>query len=394
MPGWRRAAYWCVGLGGVAGAIGLLAWSFRPAGPAAVRPPATAAASGEASPLPALIAGARQADAAALAELSRRSGDFRSEAYAFDTAEAGEWIEALRALKAGFARYGPPGRARSIEVVGAVLGRFTVEPSPPSWSEALVPAHAILVEGIGDRDPMVRVAALGEVARLWSWNPGRSLLQVEEDRLASWLEGLHAPILPRLSDADPATRAAAVACLGALPIDAAAEPGAALVDDKSPEVRISALAAFAGRRELLPEENILPRLFDADVRVAIGAEQVLKRRGLNKQQIELGRMIFHPKPEWRAQAIPMLANRGDIDPIVWLLHLSRDPNDHVRGRAVEALAGLDSPAARRRLAEIGLNDPSQPIREAATKILAAGRTAQALPLPPLPGTPGLNPTAN
>jgi HEAT repeat protein len=86
----------------------------------------------------------------------------------------------------------------------------------------------------------------------------------------------------------------------------------------------------------------------------------------------------------------MIEAREDIDPSVWLLQLSRDDDESVRSKALEALSRLTSPDARRRLAEMADSDPSQSIRDAARRALDE-LTAE---LPPLPSSSGITIRAN
>ncbi len=94
---------------------------------------------------------------------------------------------------------------------------------------------------------------------------------------------------------------------------------------------------FANRPGLLSVDAILKRLHDTEPGIPELAELILKGRGLNKEQIFLGRQIFNPHPEVRASVIPLIRDRTDIDPVVWLLQLSHDADETVRAKAVEAL---------------------------------------------------------
>ena len=78
---------------------------------------------------------------------------------------------------------------------------------------------------------MPRYQALIEVSRLWVWIPGRSLTPFEEQTLGDWKAAIHMPVVRCLGARDSATRMAAVACLGSLPIDNAAAAAVAYVDD-------------------------------------------------------------------------------------------------------------------------------------------------------------------
>jgi hypothetical protein len=103
-------------------------------------------------------------------------------------------------------------------------------------------------------------------------------------------------------------------------------------------------------------------------------------------------MIFHPKAEIRASVIPLLKERIDIDPIVWLLQLSRDSDESVRLGAIEALSTRPSPEVDQRLAEMAATDKSAAVRRAAGKLVPESHKTAALP--PLPGSSALYPKAN
>jgi len=94
-------------------------------------------------------------------------------------------------------------------------------------------------------------------------------------------------------------------------------------------------------------------------------------------------------------AIPFLKDRQDIDPTVWLIYLSRDAEESVRLRAVDAFAKRLTPEAKKRLAEMAESDTSKNVRDAAEKLLPEGEsTADLPPLPSsVPGT-GLKIKAN
>ena len=174
-----------------------------------------------------------------------------------------------------------------------------------------------------------------------------------------------------------------------------AAPAAAYVEDpESGGVRYKALMTFANRPNLLTVDAVLKRLHDPEPGVPELAELILKGRGLTKDQIFLGRQIFDPRPEVRASVIPLLRDRTDIDPVVWLLQLSHDADETVRAKAVEALVDRDSPEVDRRLREMASSDTSPAIRAIAGKHVAKLRGRDHRRAPPLPGSPSLIPRAN
>ncbi|WP_406697257.1 HEAT repeat domain-containing protein [Singulisphaera sp. Ch08] len=394
MPERRQTGVWIAGVLSLGVVAGLAIGGYRMASrkPAA-RP--IAARFDASTPLSVLTPALRDGNAKALTvlyeQVSARKSGISEEA-------TPEWLETLAALRAGYRKHGAYGRALVLNVATKILNQFSVsvEGAPASWPKVLPPVHDILASGLTDSDLNVRVSALTEVSRLWGWLPGRAPTPAEENLLADWKLGLHTPVVRSLADRAPKVRLAAVACLGTLPINSAAAPAIPYLEDMSQgagEVRRQVMISFATRRALLTEEALLKRLYDPEPGITQTAEAILKTRGLNDEQISLGKMIYHPKAAMRVSVIPLLRDRTDIDPVVWFLMLTRDSEASVRASAVEALAGRLSPEVRQRLAEMASSDQSPHVRQAASKIVppAAEKTVS---LPPLPGSPSLAPKAN
>ncbi|MDR3638047.1 MAG: HEAT repeat domain-containing protein [Isosphaeraceae bacterium] len=389
----RRTRIWVAGVLGlaVAGAIavGLAQRGHRPR---VARPLVVI---DENSPLATLAPALREGDGRALAVLQHRlSTKTETPPAAISEAEAEAWLETLAGLRAGFLRFGGYGRATALGVAGKVFERLAVDPAPTDWIKTLQPAHDVLTAGLADTDLDVRVSALMEVGRLWSWIPGTTPDAHEQEKLDAWKEGLVGPVTRRLSDREPKSRAAAVACLGLLPVNASAMAAIPYLEDKeSGAVRQQVLVSFAHRNALLTEDAIARHLYDPEPNIPETAETVLKIRGLTREQISLARLINHPKPGMRASVIPLLKNRTDVDPVVWLIQLSRDNDESVRTAAAEALNSQGTSEARARLVEIVREDQSASVRAVAAKLLGLDLSATAA-LPPLPGSPSLNPKAN
>ena len=396
MPERRQSRVWIVGvLGlGVVGGLGYMGYRASSRKPAAVQ--TVAQKVDKTTPAASLVPLVREGNAAALAALYERVTEDKDVARDEDSKL---WIDALDALRSGYRKYNSYGRATAMNAAVKILNKYSVSAggtAPPTWVDVLAPVHDILSAGMVDSDLNVRASALGEVARLWSWLPGRQPIPREEDLLAEWKQGLHTPTVRCLGDKASKVRVAAVACLGLIPIDAAAAPAVAYLEDMGEgggEVRKQVLSSFGGRRNLLTDEALLKRLYDPEPGIPDMAQLVLRTRGLTDEQISLGKLVYHPKAALRASVIPLLRDRTDIDPIVWFLMLTRDPESSVRASAVEALASRLSPEVRSRLSEMAATDKSPEVREAASKIVppAAEKTAS---LPPLPGSPSLNPKAN
>ncbi len=357
-----------------------------------------ASAIGESSTLADLAAAVKISDPKAVAEIHRRltpPKDGLRKPYSDE--EAVGWLGVLSGLRTGFLGYKAAGRIASVGAAALILDGFAIEPAHTRWAESLPPMHDLLTASLGDSDPNLRAAGLDAIARLWVWLPSRPLTEAEETALVKWKEGLYQPVIRCLGYNDARTLVAAVACLGALPIDSAAAPALAYLEKDIPEVRKQILVSFAKRNLLLTDDVLLSRLHDPDALIRAAAHAILKGdRKLSNEQITLGSLIFSPDPQQRMAVIPMLKDRSDVDPAIWLIQLSRDPEEVVRLSAIEAMSPLKSNSVKRRLTEMARTDASEAVRKAAGKLVAQTRptTEDTASLPPLPGSPALNPRAN
>ncbi len=342
----------------------------------------------EDSSLPELARAVAHGDGMALAVLKARVEKKAGSAApsALSVAEADQWIGTLEGIVAGYSKFSGYGRASSVVVVSEVLQKFQVEPTPANWRGVLTPAAHALGVSMADQTWEVRVAAISEIKALWSWSPACSTSPSDIKWIVGWKESFHDLVKQRLADPDPRARIAAVACLGALPLREESEPAVALIEDRDPAVRGQVLLSFANRPTLLTEEAILPLLHDPEKTVITVAKGVLKDRGLTEDQIGLGSLVTHPRADMRASTFPLLKDRKDVDPVIWLVYLSRDPEEFVRAKAVEALAVRSTEEAKKRLAEMAANDTSPAIRRKAEKLIQSGESTADLPPLPPPGS--------
>lgn len=401
MPKQRRIRVWITA--GVLGSLGLVAGLVWKLGGSDAEPaPAedqslSAAEASTISPdatLEELAKGLSQGDGMALAVLvSRLELPEGQTPEPIDKSEGAVWQAIISSLRQGIEKFSPYGRASAVSALARVLDRFAAEPAPSDWLGILPPSHELLSLALADPEPAVKIAVLQETPGLWIWSPGRDFT-VELDRLADWKKALHREVVRALGDHEPAVRASAVSALATLPIDAEAQPAVAYLDDPDPQVRLAVVSGFARRRGLISEETLLPRLWDTSPRVAQATEQALLARGLSAEHIGLGRMVVHPQVRMRVSAVDSILKRPELDPVVWLLFLSHDDEASVRARAVEALASHDEPRVRERLGEMASADPSVEVRQAAAKVAPPSDAETTASLPPLPGSPSLNPRAN
>jgi hypothetical protein len=353
-----------------------------------------AAAINEKSPLAALNQALRASDPRALALIRERVlAKSDGPRQPLTDQAASEWIETLSGLRTGYPKFGAAARAAAITVATRIFDKFAVEPAPARWVEALKPLHDLLTASLSLPDGEPEYTALVEISKLWIWIPGRSLMPFEEQTLAEWKGALCPPVVRCLASPNESIRMAAVGCLGALPIDSAAAPAIAYIDDRSAVVRKQTLSSFSQRNLLLTDEMLLKRMYDEDPSIREMANLILRTRGLTQELISLGGLIFSPKPQQRVSVIPLLKNRTDVDPVIWLIQLSRDPVEMVRLSAIEELANHRTPSVERRLAEMARSDGSEAVRQAARKIVPSSKETTAS-LPPLPGSTSFNPKAN
>lgn len=299
-------------------------------------------------------------------------------------------VAALIELRGAFDRLDPVRKAQAVALTTTFMERIAIEPAPENWGEALAPSAEILTAALGEPSAAVRAGAIDSVGRFWSWKPGGAITPDHERIVGQWKERFYTPALSGLDDPEPGIRLAAVQCLGQLAIDPKAAPAVARLDDENPAVRLQVLSSFAGRRDLMTDEDVLPRLYDAEPAVGHSAQAVLRARGLDEEQIGLAKLLYHPRAELRISAIEVLQAREDIDPVVWLVQLSHDRDEAVRAEALKALARRPSPDACRRVAEMAEGDPSEMVRESANQLLPKMTAG----LAPLPGTVIASPTAN
>lgn len=400
MPQRRGAGHWMTGgLAVVAAGAGLILTvggcgsSSDSKSTAAVTP---AKGYSDSSTVGELTAGLREGDARALEAAHKRiAAKADTPRAAVTEAEAGEFLDLIAGIRAGFLKFPPAGRGAATVVAATMIERFSVDPAPGRLMEVLKPTHDVYTAALADADPEVRFVALGQTSKFWSWIPGRTLSENDESAIADWKENLHRPVVRCLASGDVRTRAAAIYSLGFLPIDSAAAPALAYLDDPAVEVRRQAIISFAARPTLLTEDHLLQRIHDNDGAISEASISALKLRGLSQEQISLGGLMTSPRADQRSSVVALVKDRVDIDPVIWLLRLSHDADQSVRIQAVQALGErkTEDPTVKRRIVEMAKTDASADVRQAAAKLMPTAEETTAA-LPPLPGSALLNPKAN
>jgi len=154
-----------------------------------------------------LAAGLREGDARALeAAQKRMAGKADAPRTAVTEAEIGGFLDLISGIRAGFLKFPPAGRGAATVVAATTIERFGVDPAPARFMEALKPIHDVYNAALADADPDVRFVALGQTSKFWSWIPGRTLSEADEQAVAAWKENLHRPVVRCLASNDARTR--------------------------------------------------------------------------------------------------------------------------------------------------------------------------------------------
>lgn len=143
-----------------------------------------------------------------------------------------------------------------------------------------------------------------------------------------------------------------------------------LLRDEVAEVRRAALAAVGADEKAVREDGLLACLHDADAEVRTLARSALLARGLRPEQVELGRLLTHPKSRSRLQVLDRLPDVPDVDPGVWLRRLSHDGSPAVRAAAVRAMTQRPDLDLSGRVEEMARTDPSPTVAQLARYYLA------------------------
>jgi hypothetical protein len=140
-----------------------------------------------------------------------------------------------------------------------------------------------------------------------------------------------------------------------------------LLRDPSANVRRQAICAVGLRPDLISSEDLLPWLHDPDKEVRRWCEKALRspQRNLSEVQVELGRLITDNNAHERLKAFRYLRRDNNLEPGVWIMRLSYDPEDAVRIAAARAAAEHRVAHLADRLQEMARGDRSPTVRQEA-----------------------------
>ncbi len=115
-------------------------------------------------------------------------------------------------------------------------------------------------------------------------------------------------------------------------------------------------------------EVLMRWLHSADPTVAARAEAALRRRGFTDVHVELARRLFDADPAVRVDLARTLPKLTSVDPVPWLLWLSRDPRVEVRLAAIGLMATTADPALLARVRQMARDDSDASVQHVARKL--------------------------
>jgi len=178
-----------------------------------------------------------------------------------------------------------------------------------------------------------------------------------------------------MASSDPEIRSRAIRLVMHAPLHtekALVEQVVAFLKDPAAEVRRSAVLTVGLAEETIGIQDMLTLLHDPDADVRRLCEQALRGRGLQDDHIKLATMISDPLARERVNVVHLLPDIEDLDPELWLLHLSQDSSPAVRAAAIRFAA--DNPGAadfRAQMLHMSQNDGSPTVRQLAAFYLKA-----------------------
>lgn len=127
-------------------------------------------------------------------------------------------------------------------------------------------------------------------------------------------------------------------------------------------------AELARRPDGLSDRDLLTLLHHDDQEVSGWAENELRRRGISREEIALGRLITDPDPGVRARLARGLPRTPYVDRVVWLLEMTHDPHPAVRLVALASIVEVRDEMLEARARSMAENDPDPTVRERAQQV--------------------------
>jgi hypothetical protein len=255
-----------------------------------------------------------------------------------------------------FATLSEPGRQAALEIEADLLQNCR---SGPLTAYLVPTATRLVAEASRTAGMGVRQAALALAASLADQSTPPELLRACRELTKTCL-----------SDQAAGNRVRAIG-LASRPEIGLLEAVVPLLNDAVPEVRREAMLAVGSAPTAINTDILLRWLHDSDAEVQRLCEKALRSRGLRDEHVKLGRLLTDSRPELRLQVLELLRRANDLEPGIWLRHLSHDPAPAVRAAAVRAATEQTVRSLADRLEQMSQNDPCPSVRQLAQYYLTS-----------------------
>lgn len=249
-----------------------------------------------------------------------------------------------------FDEFSPAGQEKVVLWLTCMLQEDGTKPLPPRLTKVV---GEILI--VAEKNSELRAASLLLAAEL-----------VDCVQPGQWVDVARAMAERGLKDQAVGSRVAALQLLLRVPMRKdkdLLERMIPFLRAAEPAVRKAAMLALASESDLVREESFLPLLHDDDAEVQYLCENVLRKRGLTDDDIELARMISAKNASTRLRVFYRLHRMPDLNLSEWLRQLSQDPSPAVRAAAVRAAGEHPHVDFSARLREMAAEDPSETVRQ-------------------------------
>lgn len=266
-----------------------------------------------------------------------------------------------RHLAHGFVHFSQFGKQSVVEVEALLLKNAAAQPEAAAIQQM---AQTMIAETAHVTDREVRARAMDLAEALLAQNTQSDILQTCRDFASACLR-----------DDEAANRLRAVR-LASRPELHLMEQVASLLHDPDAGVRRSAMLVVGPAQDAVCTDELLRSLHDSDSEMRQLCEAVLRSRGLSAEHIRRGRLLTDARPGVRLQVLDGLCSVSDLEPGIWLRHLSHDPEPAVRAAAVRTAAEQTLDSITDRIEQISRDDPSDTVRQMARYYLSYRKSTE------------------
>lgn len=260
-------------------------------------------------------------------------------------------------MSAEFCRFSTAGQVNALMLEAEITAAVPAGQSP----HLLDPTLRLLGAAAAVEQPEVRRAGLAlAVLLLDKRNDEQAVAAVRE-----WVR-------LGLEDTDPKQRLSAIH-LAVRPEVRMLEPVAPLLGDPAAVVRRAAMLAVGPEPNAIRTDELLHCLHDPDEEVRRLCEVALRSRGLRDEHLRRGGQLTDPRPGVRLQVLDGLFEASDLEPAMWLRHLTHDREPAVRVAAIRAAAEKTPGSLTDRLEQMAREDSSETVRQVARFYLSCQR---------------------